>query len=124
MDHPSAGRSGKVTDSKEQVVKVVKDFHPLPAGRYLEDGPGNGTTFREKFLVPALQQHRDLLIDLDDAPGYPSSFLEEAFGGLVRLKFSPEVIRKFLRFRVTDPADERYIRRIWEHVERAAAAVH
>ena len=105
------------------VVKVVEDFHPRPAGRVPEDGEGNGTSFRERFLIPALAEDRALIIDLDGAPGYPSSFLEEAFGGLVRLNFSPEKIHRFLSFRTTDPGFKRYEKRAWEYVARAHSGV-
>ena len=108
---------------EQNILKLVRDFHPLPAGRYVVDGAGNGTTFRERFLVPALREQRALVIDLDGAPGYPSSFLEEAFGGLVRSQFPPELIRKLVSFKTSQPGFERYVRRIWEHVDRAAAVL-
>lgn len=108
----------------QRTVKLVKDFHPLPAGRYVADGPGNGTTFRESFLIPALKNEQELVIDLDGAPGYPSSFLEEAFGGLVRAHFPAAVIRRFIHFRTSQPGFDRYVKRIWEHVDRAEAVPH
>ena len=104
-----------------ETLVIVRDFHPFPGGRYLVDGPGNGTTFREKYLVPVLQKHGELTIDLDGAPGYPSSFLEEAFGGLIRQNFDVEAIRAALKFKATDPGYQRYITKIWGHIERAAA---
>ncbi len=103
------------------MITVTKDFHPYPAGRYPEDGAGNGTTFRELFLLPAIKAGEHLTINLDGAPGYPSSFLEEAFGGLVRAHVDPQVIRKLLKFEVTQPGFDRYVAKIWEHVDRAAA---
>ncbi|QFS83966.1 STAS-like domain-containing protein [Roseivivax sp. THAF197b] len=102
------------------VIRVVQDFHPRPAGRYPADGEGNGTTFRERFLLPALRNRTPVVVDLDGAPGYPSSFLEEAFGGLVREQVKPEVIREFLKFKYSQPGFKRYERRIWEHIDRAS----
>ncbi len=102
-------------------IVIVRDFHPFPAGRYVEDGPGNGTTFREKFLVPLLERRSHVLIDLDGAPGYPSSFLEEAFGGLIRRGFDEKTIRESLTFKATDRGYQRYIAKIMGHIERAAA---
>ena len=43
----------------------------------------------EKKLIPALQESGSVKIVLDGTMGYGSSFLEEAFGGLVRLKQWP-----------------------------------
>jgi len=124
MDHTYWENGHGICIMEQQIVKLVRDFHPLPAGRYLVDGAGNGTTFRESFLIPALNEGRSLLIDLDGAPGYPSSFLEEAFGGLVRAQFAPDMIRKLISFKTTQPGFDRYVRRIWDHIDRAAAVVH
>jgi len=68
------------------VINIGKDYSRFPAGRYLEDGHSNGQRFREQFLVPALRESSKIRILFDDALGYGSSFLEEAFGGLVRSK--------------------------------------
>ena len=99
-------------------ISIVKDFHPFPAGRHVVDGDGNGTTFREEFLLPHLRSGERVVVDLDGAPGYPSSFLEEAFGGLVRSSMSAEVIRNHLEFSASDDY-KRYIDRIWEFISRA-----
>jgi hypothetical protein len=68
-------------------VRVASDFSRHPAGRFLGDGPYSGEAFRKKFLEPNLNGSEQLTIELDGARGYGSSFLEEAFGGLVRLGF-------------------------------------
>ena len=65
-------------------IKVVEDFSPSPGGRFRRDGPFSGEQFREDVLRPALITGEEVTIDLDGAFGYPSSFLEEAFGGLIR----------------------------------------
>ncbi|SPF79175.1 hypothetical protein ALP8811_03113 [Aliiroseovarius pelagivivens] len=101
-------------------INVIEDFHPFPAGRYLVDGDGNGTRFREDFLLPHLKAGEEVIIDLDGAPGYPSSFLEEAFGGLVRASMSPDMIRELLRFHASK-GYQRYVTRIWEFIDQAAA---
>ena len=102
-------------------ISIIEDFHPFPAGRYLADGAGNGTAFRDKFLVPILEAGEAIEIDLDGAPGYPSSFLEEAFGGLVRKNVAPDLIRKNVSFHATKRY-ERYIQKIWDYVEAAERA--
>ena len=84
------------------VVTVdIKSFSRAPFGRYSDDGPGNGEAFRRKFLLepfsdPSVDR---VVVKLDSVtPGYEygSSFLEEAFGGLVRVEKlkSQEVLRK------------------------------
>ena len=65
-------------------ISVAKDFSEVPAGRFYSDGEVSGQAFRERILVPALAVQQDILIDLDATEGYGSSFLEEAFGGLIR----------------------------------------
>jgi len=70
-------------------VKIIKikDFAEFPGPRYRKLGPCSGEEFRDSVLEPAIRESGvDIQIDLDGAFGYGSSFLEEAFGGLVRLK--------------------------------------
>lgn len=66
-------------------ISVGIDFSKVPAGRFYSDGPASGQAFREKFLVPALQLGGTVVVSLDNTEGYGSSFLEEAFGGLIRV---------------------------------------
>jgi hypothetical protein len=66
-------------------ISIADDFSTVPLGRFPDDSPFNGTTFREIWLIPALAKYQSIEVDLDRAEGYGSSFLEEAFGGLVRL---------------------------------------
>jgi hypothetical protein len=52
------------------------------------EGPYSGEEFRKSLLLPAyhtaLSTNEELTIDLDGCYGLATSFLEEAFGGLVR----------------------------------------
>ncbi len=68
-------------------ISVAKDFTEYPAGRFLRESEFSGEAFLEKILFPALDSYNIVTIDLDGVFGYPSSFLEEAFGGLVRKGF-------------------------------------
>jgi frataxin-like iron-binding protein CyaY len=68
----------------EFLINVAKDFSAFPSGRLEADGPASGQLFRVKHLVPALQNNRQVRIELDDTVGYPSSWLDEVFGGLIR----------------------------------------
>lgn len=76
------------------VISVAEDFSRHPAGRYVTDGDFSGEHFRTKFLIPILQDNKVADIKLDGVRGYGSSFLEEAFGGLVRLGYSKEKIER------------------------------
>ncbi len=80
----------------------VFDFSRSPGGRFIAQGPWSGEEYRERVLVPALRKAiaagDTLTVELDGTSGYGSSFLEEAFGGLVREQtFSPADIRRALR---------------------------
>ena len=78
-------------------ISVANDFSPFPAGRFLADGKFSGERFRDEFLVPALREHDHVSINMDDVFGFGSSFLEEAFGGLVRIHgFTAHELRKAL----------------------------
>jgi len=88
-----------------KVVDVAAQFDRYPFGRYPSHGPNNGERFREEFLVPDLRQGVKLTIDLSHADGLAPSFLEEAFGGLVRAGFSPRDIAALVEVRSdTDPS--------------------
>jgi hypothetical protein len=80
----------------------VADYAPSPGGRYASDGDFSGEWFRDDILVPALTAAIDrsevLIVELAGTSGYGSSFLEEAFGGLIRHRlFSPSVVKNSLK---------------------------
>lgn len=64
---------------------VVSEFSHAPSGRYRTDGPYSGEAFREDVLVPALGEFDRVEIHLDGPRGYPSSFVDEAFAGVLRI---------------------------------------
>ena len=84
-------------------INLGKQFGRYPAGRYLADGPYNGQKFRDDFLIPALKGADDEIeIDLRDARGLKSSFLEESFGGLVRAGYPAEELERRFKFVTLD----------------------
>lgn len=86
-------------------INLGRDFARYPAGRYRSDGPHSGERFREDFLIPALAKPEEPIeINLDEARGLKSSFLEETFGGLVRQGFSADQLLKRLSFISRDPS--------------------
>jgi len=70
------------------VINIAKDYTKTPGGRYISEGLFSGEDFRKTVLkqkvLSALAEQRDITIILDGGFGYAPSFLEEAFGGLVR----------------------------------------
>lgn len=70
------------------ILEVAKEFSPTPGFRTKEEGPYPADEFRDKYLYPklkdAIDKNDSLLVDLDGSAGYGTSFLEEAFGGLIR----------------------------------------
>jgi hypothetical protein len=83
-----------------KTVNIATDFSRHPGGRVPKDGPFNGETFRKRLLEPALRGNTEkLVVILDGIRGSGSSFLEEAFGGLVRAGFAKEDLLKRIEFR-------------------------
>ena len=85
--------------------RISTEYTDTPGPRYRIQGDFSGEDFREVVLVPLLTKAKELNekieINLDGAFGYPSSFLEESFGGLVR-KYKDNSIRKYFSFICTD----------------------
>ena len=104
-----------------RVISIADDYTPYLGGRFRSDGLGNGTTFREEYLVPILEQGSKAIVKLDGPLGYPSSFLEEAFGGLVRKGFKPEIILNTFEFQYQDPSLGEIFAQIQEYIMAASA---
>lgn len=68
----------------KHVLSVARNFSPSPGPRFVWQGKWSGEKFR-KLLVERLEEHGQIIVDLDGTRGYGSSFLDEAFGGLVRV---------------------------------------
>ena len=103
-----------------RMISIARDFSRNPAGRFKSDGPFSGERFREDFLIPALRSADAVEVDLNGALGFGSSFLEEAFGGLVR---NAGFNYADLRGRLTIRSELRtYADRIWRYVEEARPA--
>ena len=100
-----------------RTISVANDFSPSPAGRFVDDGPFPGALFRENFLLPAMKSDEQVRVDLTGTELPGSSFLEEAFGGLVRAGFSEEFLRKHIE--VESPRESDSIR-VWRFVREAA----
>ena len=79
-------------------INIAKEFTDTPGGRFKKDGKFSGEEFREEILIPLSEKNEKILIDLDGGYGYPTCFLEEAFGGLAR-KFGSKKVLKTLEFK-------------------------
>jgi len=94
------------TQTKKTITIKVSDFTKTPKGREikLEGKPPRkhtGEEFRETYLTPIFNDYDEIIVDLDNIYGCPSSFREESFGGLARIYGSDEVLAK-LKFICTD----------------------
>lgn len=97
----------RLSGSEMTTIHVGNDFSRTPGGRHISDGPFSGEMFRNRLLVPALANARrsgvPAVVILDGTRGYLSSFLEEAFGGLVReCGFTHAELAKLLDIRAYD----------------------
>jgi hypothetical protein len=107
-------------------IHIAKDFSRNPGPRFRNEGPHSGQEFREEILQPRFDEARSrgeqLQIVLDGVEfGYPTSFLEEAFGGLARIR-DVDAVLKGLSFTATEePLLEREIRGYIAHANELKA---
>lgn len=95
----------KAVNNLELVIS--KEFSATPGPRKKIEGDFSGESLRKGVLVEKLQQaiNQDvkLIIDLDGTAGYGTSFLEEAFGGLIRENgYSYKTIEDHVVFKSTE----------------------
>lgn len=113
----SSGNLPSMTEAR--TIQMARDFSSVPFGRYRPDGPHSGEVFREDVLIPALQAHQYVVIDVDGVEGLPSSFWEETMGGLVRRGWEADEIRAKLDVRTTDRDLKVYVRLGWKYLAEA-----
>ena len=111
-----------LADMTRTTIDIAKDFSAFPAGRLITDGPFSGARFRDELLVPALKESDEVQVIIDGAKGYGSSFLEEAFGGLVRNGFDVKSLKDKLHLIGTKAGFGIYITNIWTYIDDAAKA--
>lgn len=106
MNGECATASQWILKMHEMHVSVANDFTRHPGPRYANQGKFSGQEFRAK-LVEWLKLCERLIVDLDGTSGYGSSFLDEAFGGLIRNEgMSREDVKR--RVFVKSAMDESY----------------
>lgn len=97
---------------------IARQFSRHPGPRYRRQGADSGEALRAR-LRRLLTDNPDatLVVDLDGTSGFGSSFLDEAFGGLVRSDGFPKEVAS--RFKFNSAIDPTYIEEISESFEKA-----
>jgi hypothetical protein len=79
----------------EKITIRVIDFTEAPGPRYISQGEHSGEQFYvevlNKKMADCIKENKELDILLDGTAGYPSSFLDQAFGELV-YDFSKKIV--------------------------------
>jgi len=92
--------------TEQEITLHVREFTTTPGPRFKDDGRYSGEEFRENYLLPRYLEAVDsgacLHVILEATKGYASSFLEEAFGGLVRKGYKKSDIKKHLIIHSSD----------------------
>lgn len=105
-------------------LSIAEQFSRYPVGRIEADSDYNGTRFREEHLVPALRKlsaAERLEVCFDGLEGAGSSFLEEAFGGLVRVeRMAASFLDSQLLLSTTEDGLQDTVRLAREHINSAA----
>lgn len=106
------------------VLNIGKDFSLDPGGRFIGDGEHSAELFREDYLKPKIMQLKageKLTIILDEGvEAYSSTFLIEAFGGLVKYGyFTSDLLLNLLDLKFADSDFIFYKERIIHYIQRA-----
>lgn len=97
--------------------KFATQYTRYPGGRLRKHGPYSGEAFREDVLWPLIQKHRRVHLDLTNAFGFGSSFLDESFGEIgKRLGFA--TCKEKLDFQSDD--DPSLVDLIWLKIKKAS----
>lgn len=101
------------------IYHFANQYTRYPGGRLRKHGPYSGEAFREDVLWPLLQTEKKIFLDLTDASGFGSSFLDESFGEVgKRLGYSTCKARLVLQSE-DDPA---LVDLIWAKIKKAASS--
>lgn len=101
-------------------INVATDFSKTPGARHASEGKFSGDEFRDDILYPkyceAINRNENLVVNLDGCYGYATSFLEEAFGGLVRKLKKKGILENIT---IVSDEDESLIELIQQYVRDA-----
>jgi len=105
-------------------ISIANDFSRAPWGRFPSDGDYCGENFRKALLLPALRSEDKVTVDLDGVAGLGSSFLDEAFGGLVRYDgFTPEALSSKMEILTNEEDFRMYVVLIWQYIKEAGISI-
>jgi hypothetical protein len=106
----------------ETVFSIAKEFSPNPGPRWKRQGANSGEALRPKLLQVLRSTHGRVVVHLDGTKGMGSSFLDEAFGGLIRYHGqTKDELKK--RFDFVSKVDPSYICTIFDSLDRAQREV-
>lgn len=106
-------------------ITIGTDYTTVPGGRFTKYGPYSGEDFRDNVLTPALRDFAKVIVYLDGTKTYMSSFLEEAFGGLIRVRgFTLPELKSRLHVTAKDPKYSIYVSTVERDLEDADAGRH
>lgn len=108
----------------ENIMIKLAEFSRFPSGRDADDGDFNGEKYREKILRPAvekaIEENLKIVVSLEGVLNFGSSFLEEAFGGLVRKKIiKKDKLTSILIVTPNEAPYDRYKNIIFTHIQDA-----
>lgn len=105
------------------MISIAGNFTKYPGGRYRRHGRGSGEEFRDDYLLPHLKKGEMVVVSFDGTSGYPASFVEEAFGGLVRAGLSLDFLKNNLTLNAQDQTYQVYIDQAWQYMRDANVQV-
>lgn len=105
------------------MFSIATDFSQHPGPRYKTQGANSGEQLRSKLVAFLQANPGKVVIVLDGTRGMGSSFLDEAFGGLVRNEgMTKNELLSRLNF--VSRIDPSYIDEIKDSIERSVPTVH
>jgi hypothetical protein len=107
-----------------KIINIASEFSEFPVGRFYADGPDSGERFRDELLEPALRDGGIVTVLLSGTEGYGSSFLDEAFGGVVRkLRLTQEEANARIILQAS-PEDESFVKETLGYIQDACRSSH
>lgn len=96
-----------MTEADTEMHSIALEFSRTPGPRKRSEGKYSGEEFLPmltQWFDSASQHEKTLLVDLDGAAGYATSFLEHAFGGLARSVGADDLLNR-LRLKSDEEPD-------------------
>jgi hypothetical protein len=97
-------------------LSIAEEFSRTPGPRSKKEGPFSAEEFWEKLVSRfenAMKTGGKLLIDMDGAAGYGTSFIDGTFGGLAR-QYTTDVVKQFLDVKCDQ--DTVILEEVWENI--------